>query len=207
MSEPARKAERRFTWADYQTWPDDERWEIVDGAAYAMSPSPTFRHQSILREIAGPMIAFFKGRKCQLMLSPLDVKLSEEDVVQPDLLVVCNSSQIKRAHVEGPPALVVEILSPSSTVHDRLRKTQLYARSGVKEFWLVTPYPSLVEVLLLKGRTYRIEAAYAKEDTLISPSFPGLRIKLADVFNFPLEPGEETPVVREPPAQYRAGRR
>jgi Uma2 family endonuclease len=206
MSEPARKFGQRFTWADYRAWPDDERWEIIDGEAYAMSPSPTYRHQGIVRELAGPMFNYFKGKKCQLMLSPFDVKLSDDTVVQPDLLVVCNPKQLKRTHLEGPPTLVVEVVSPASTVHDRVRKTRLYARFGVKELWLVTPYPSVIEVFVLEGSRYTLVGTYGKEDQLVSATFPDLKIALADVFDFPLEPGEELPVVREPPAAYRAAK-
>jgi Uma2 family endonuclease len=203
MTEPARKLGRRFTWADYRSWPDDERWEIIDGEAFAMSPAPLTRHQHILRELSVPLGNYFKGKKCRPFWSPCDVKLAEDTVVQPDILVVCDPRQITRTHIEGPPALVVEILSPDSSVHDRIRKTRLYARFGVQEYWIVTPFPSTVEVLLLDDKSYRLHASYAKEDELVSATFPDLKIPLADVFDFPLEPGEELPVVREPPPTRR----
>jgi Uma2 family endonuclease len=206
MSEPARRFGQRFTWADYRTWPDDERWEIIDGEAYAMAPAPLTRHQHILRELGVPMASYFKGKKCRLLWAPVDVKLAEDTVVQPDILVVCEPRQVTRTHIEGPPTLVVEILSPSSSLHDRLRKTRLYARFGVQEYWIVTPFPSMVEVFLLDGQSYRLHAAYGKEDQLVSAAFPDLKIALADVFDFPLEPGEELPVVREPPSAYRAAK-
>ena len=200
MALPAQKPGRRFTWADYRMWPDDERWEIIDGEAYGMSPSPTSRHQRILRELALGLGVFLRKGSCELLLSPMDVKLSDEDVVQPDLLVVCDPKQILRTHVEGAPSLVVEILSPDSTAHDRIRKSALYAAAGVAEYWIVTPWPHVVEVLSLDGRGYRLHRAFGKDDTLTSPTFPGLELALADVFDFPLEPGEEPPVVREPPS-------
>jgi Uma2 family endonuclease len=206
MSESVKQG-RRYTWADYQTWNDDQRWEIIGGEAYLMSPSPTSRHQRILSDLHGQMYPHFKGKPCQLLVSPMDVVLSDEDVLQPDLLVVCNPQQTKRTHIEGAPTLVVEITSPSSTTRDRLLKLNLYARAGVKEYWIVTPWPSLVEVLLLEGGRYVMHSVFGKDDTLTSPSFPGLQVQLADVFDFPLEPGEEPPVVKEPPAPgYRAGK-
>jgi Uma2 family endonuclease len=205
MSEPARKREVRYTWADYQGWDDNQRWEIIGGEAYLMSPSPAWRHQKMVTEMSGQMFPYFKGKPCQLLLSPMDVVLSEADVVQPDLLVVCQPSQVKRTHIEGAPALVVEILSPSSAGRDRREKLMLYARAGVKEYWIVTPWPSLVEVLLLEGDRYVVHKVHGKDDTLESPTFPGLRLTLADVFDFPLEPGEEPPAVHEPPSSgYRA---
>jgi len=204
MSAPSRD-NKRHTWTEYQTWSDDQRWEIIGGTAYMMSPAPTWRHQGIIGELLRQMQPFFHGKKCQIGLSPLDVRLSEEDVVQPDLLVICDPNQIKRTHVEGAPTLVIEILSPSSASRDRLLKLNLYARAGVKEYWIVTPYPSLVEVFVLEGGRYVVHHVFGNEDTLTSPTFLELKISLAEVFNFPLEPGEEPPIVAEPPApQYRA---
>ena len=79
-------------------------------------------------------------------------------------------------------------------------KLNLYARAGVKEYWIVTPYPSLIEVLLLEGGRYVVHKVFSKDDILTSPTFPNLQVELTDVFDFPLEPGEEPPVVKEPPA-------
>jgi Uma2 family endonuclease len=206
MSKSALNQQQRYTWADYQTWNDNHRWEIIGGDAYLMSPSPTSRHQWIVTELSARLHAHFNGKPCRLFVSPMDVVLSDEDVVQPDLLVVCNPSQIKRTHIEGAPALAVEIESSSSVFRDRLLKLNLYAQAGVKEYWIVRPWPSLVEVLLLQGAKYQVQDVFGKEQTLTSPSFPDLQINLADVFDFPLEPGEEPPIVKESPTPpYRAG--
>ena len=94
----------------------------------------------------------------------------------------------------------MEVLSDSSLHRDRLLKTDLYARHGVKEFWLVTPWPPIVEVLLLRDVRYEVHAVLGRDRTLASPSFPGLQIPLREVFDFPLEPGEELPMPGEPPA-------
>jgi Uma2 family endonuclease len=109
----------------------------------------------------------------------MDVKLSEEDVVQPDLLVVCKPEQIKRTHIEGSPSLVVEVLSKSSEKNDRHLKRELYARSRVGEYWIVMPFPS--------------------------SSFPEVTFPLAPIFDFPLEDHEKELLrVKEPPGHYRA---
>lgn len=193
----------KITWDDYQSWPDDERWEIIDGEAYAMSPSPTPRHQDILRELMKPLDAFFKKRQCRVFTAPLDVKLSEYDIVQPDLLVVCDQRQLKRTHVEGSPALVVEITS-SVDSRDRVLKLHLYAKAGVKEYWIVTPFPSSVEVFQLDGTSYRLANAYGRDAVLASPSFPGLKVRLKNIFDFPLDADERGAILRlrERPAQY-----
>jgi Uma2 family endonuclease len=205
MSEAAAKLRTRYTWSDYRTWNDDQRWEIVGGDAYLMAPAPLSRHQMVSMELSRHLANHFKGKPCRVMAAPTDVVLSEEDVVQPDLLVVCDPNQIKRTHIEGAPTLVVEILSGSSEWMDRSLKLALYARAGVKEYWLISPCPSYVEVLVLDGAKYRVEQVASKEQELVSPSFPDLKIVLRDVFDFPLEPGEEPTVAREPPSPaYRS---
>ncbi len=199
MSETARQSAPQHTWTDYRTWDDNQRWEIIGGDAYLMSPSPTSRHQMIVGALFASLHTYFRGKACQLFVSPMDVVLSEKDVVQPDLLVVCRPDQIQRTHIAGAPSLVVEVLSESSASRDRLLKLGLYARSGVKEFWLVTPWPAMVEILVLRGEHYEVHDVLGKERTLVSPSFPDLQVALKEVFDFPLEPGEEPLVAREPP--------
>ena len=130
---------------------------------------------------------FLRGHACRVFAAPLDVKLSDADVVQPDVLVVCQPEQIKATHIEGAPALVIEILSESSELHDRGIKMRLYAAHGVAEVWLVKPYPSMIEVYRLDGESYRLAATYVPPDKLSSPGFPKLKLKLKDVFDFPLQ--------------------
>src|ERR1043166_7249546 len=199
MSEMAANSGRRYTWSDYRTWNNDKRWEIISGQALLMG-SPTSRHQRISRELGRQLANYFKGKPCELFTAPMDVVLSEEDVVQPDHLIVCDANQIKRTHIEGPPTLVVEIVSGDSGLRDRMLKLSLYARSSVKEYWIITPWPSTVEGLTLQGQHYLVHHVYGKEDTLISATFPDLQISLPAVFDFPLEAGEEPPAFHEPPA-------
>ncbi|HCE42050.1 MAG TPA: Uma2 family endonuclease [Lentisphaeria bacterium] len=203
MAGYAVKKENRYTWTDYQNWPDEERWEIIAGEAYMMSPGPTTRHQAILGALAREFLNYFHNKKCTTFLSPIDVKLSEEDVVQPDIVVVCNKNQIKETHIEGAPSLAVEIISPSSAMQDRMRKMHLYAEAGVKEYWIVTPYPLMVEIFLLEGKNYRIHKAFGRNDILAGGIFKNLRINLKEVFKFPLSPEEKKIyAVKESPAKY-----
>jgi len=191
-----------FTWDDYRSWPDDERWEIIDGEAFAMSPAPNLRHQRIARSLTSKLSDYFDKHPCEVFPAPTDVKLSEYDVVQPDLLVVCDENQMKRTHIEGAPTLIIEILSPSTSIHDRMHKMNLYAASGVKEVWLVTPYPALVEVYLLEGKSYLLIQVFSKDDVLKSPTFKDLKLDLSPVFDFPLDPEENLYVVKEGPSHY-----
>src|ERR1051325_5858017 len=100
MSSPQTQPNRRYTWADYRTWDDDKRWEIIGGEVFLMA-SPTSRHQHVTGELFRQMANHFKDKPCKVFISPMDVVLSEADVVQPDLLVVCTPTQIKRTHIEG----------------------------------------------------------------------------------------------------------
>jgi Uma2 family endonuclease len=193
---PAQRKER-FTWDDYQTWPDDERWEIIGGEAFAMSPAPATRHQLLSARLVSALDAFLRGRKCQVYAAPVDLKLSDEDIVQPDILVVCEPEKVKPTHIEGPPTLVIEILSPSTELIDRGLKLDLYAASGVKEVWLVTPYPSLIEIFVLDNGAYRRARALTREQEFRCPSFPDLGLDLNGLFDLPTTPEERIKVVRE----------
>lgn len=195
MASHAEQLDARYTWDDYCHWNDGERWEIIEGIAYNMSPAPTTRHQAISRELALEVGIYLRGKPCQPFTAPIDVKLSEHDVVQPDLIVVCNPEQIERTHIEGPPTLIVEILSPSTHRKDRLKKTQLYARVGVQELWIVDP-EGLVELFTLRDGKYVLGQVHGPEDTLVSEVFPDLAISLARVFP-PPEP--KPPVTTKPP--------
>ena len=205
MTGQAAMNRRSFTWDDYRSWDDRRRWEIVGGEAYDMTPAPTTRHQSALVELTSQFQTYFRGKKCRAFVAPTDVKLSDENVVQPDLIVVCDRDKIKPTHIAGAPTLIVEVLSPATALHDRMRKMPLYAKAGVREVWLVTPYPWLVEVFTLEGIRYQLQGIYSKKDTLRSATFQKLKINLSKVFDFPLEPGEKIAMVKESRPPY--GRR
>lgn len=162
-----------------------------------MSPAPGANHQRVCLALGSEIRSLLRGRPCEVFIAPLDVKLSDADIVQPDVIVVCDPAKVTDTHVEGAPDVVVEIASPSTTVYDRIRKLRLYAEYGVKEYWLVTPYPHLVEVLLLDGDSYRIHSAFTKADTLTSPTLTDIEIALERIFDFPISDDERIDEVRE----------
>ena len=135
---------RKQSYADYQTWPDDERYEIIDGIVYAMN-APLRVHQEILLEMARQFANYLKGKPCKVYIAPFDVRFTDRaknedeifDVVQPDLSVICDHDKLDDKGCLGSPDLVVEILSPSSASYDNIKKRALYEKYGVKEFWLV----------------------------------------------------------------------
>jgi Uma2 family endonuclease len=192
----------RYTWDDYRAWPDDRRWELIDGEAYAMSPSPGTLHQMVQMRLGSALDGALRGGTCRAIAAPMDVRLSDLDVVQPDVLVVCKPEQIRETHIEGAPALVVEILSDATELRDRGVKMRLYAAHGVPEVWLARPRPSLIEVYRLDGESYRLAATFAPPDVLRSAGFPKLKLKLDAVFDFPRGTESVPRVVREgPPAR------
>lgn len=188
----------KATWTDYQSWTDDERWEIIDGEPYQMA-APNSLHQMLCTDLCVILANHFRGKPCRVISSPLDVRLSEVDVVQPDLLVICDKTQITKSHIEGPPSLVVEVLSPSSLRHDKVRKARLYAKAGVGEYWIVQPSPAMVEVLYLDGIGFRLHGSYTDRERLVSPTFPELSLELSELFPF-----EEVDEVREGVPRYRS---
>jgi Uma2 family endonuclease len=190
---------RRYTYDDYLTWPDEPRKEIINGVSYAMS-SPTVRHQELSVRLTVALDRFFRGKSCRLFAAPLDVVLSEDTVVQPDLLVVCDPKKITGACIRGAPDLVVEILSPSSASYDRLLKFKRYADAGVKEYWVVTPDLATIEIFTLDNGSFRLDDGFMQQERLQSALFPELAFAMADVFE-PPEAG--IPVSREMPESVR----
>ena len=199
------KARRRFSWDDYRTWDDGQRWELIGGEPYCMSPAPSIRHQVIVSRLFGQLFQHFQDRPCEPLVSPTDVKLSAKDVVQPDIVVICDRSKMQASHIAGPPDLAIEVISPSSQRHDRVRKLRLYAAYGVREYWLVQPYPAVIEVLQLTGTDYRVAGAYTDTETLHSPTFPELALDLSSIFSLPVPPEEQIDEIRESAPPYDAG--
>lgn len=200
---PQHRHTARHTWDDYRRLPNDQRWELIDGDLYAMSPAPGLRHQDVSRELTVMLATFFAGKTCVPYAAPIDVRLTENTVVQPDLIVVGDRQQFRDTHIAGPPALVVEILSAGTYSHDYVRKLELYAAAGVKEYWLINPYPHVFQVLVLDQGHYRMHADHrGRVGAVTSPAFPGLEVSLSRLFDFPVPPEEQSLEVHEAELEY-----
>ncbi len=172
------------TYADYCRTPDDERYELLDGEL-VMVPAPSTGHQRIDTRLGALLHVFVNEKDLgEVFHAPFDVVLSETDVVQPDLLFISNERAyiITPANARGAPDLVVEILSPSTATRDRTRKRALYARYGVREYWLVDPDTRTVTVLLLDDGAFAEVARYGAGQTLTSPTLAGFTANLDDIF-------------------------
>ena len=147
MGNPALAPQERFTYRHYRTWPDSERWEIIDGRAWAMSPAPRRRHQEISLRLLRDIGTFLTGKTCKVFGAPFDVllpKSSEADdevdtIVQPDIVVFCDKAKLTIRGARGAPDLAVEILSPSTSKKDMNDKFALYESRGVREYWVLDP--------------------------------------------------------------------
>jgi len=163
---------------------EGEYFTIIAGERF-MSPSPTVFHQHILLNLGMVLQTWVRqSRIGKLGLAPLDVVLGDDEVVQPDLILVLNEhlDRLTRKNVHGAPDLVIEILSPGSTRLDRVKKRELYARHGVPEYWIVSPGERTVEVLRLQDKQYELAGLYEEDDTLQSPLLPGFTCLVKDIF-------------------------
>jgi Uma2 family endonuclease len=181
------------SYADYLAWETDKRYEIINGTAYMMS-APSVAHQIISRELLGQFWTFLKGKSCQVFTAPFDVRLfpkedgSDDTVVQPDLLVICDASKLADGKAcRGAPDLVIEILSPSNADIPMLLKFTKYLTAGVREYWIVEPEEKYIQVHILEAANEKLPARYIStvhrgNETLAVSIIPGLRIDLNGIW-------------------------
>ena len=174
-----------FTYGDYLRWPDDERWELIDGVAYAMSAAPSVKHQAVLGGLLSRIELALRGTPARPYVAPTDVKLSESDVVQPDLLVVCDPAKITASHIAGAPDLIVEVLSPGTSAKDLRDKKALYQRAGVCEYLVVDPLEHYAIRFLLGADGYDKGTVFAADEVLRSATLEAIAIPLWEVFEVP----------------------
>lgn len=178
-----------FTYDDYKTLAasSDERHELIDGDLY-MAPAPSVAHQTVSKNIALPLEQYVRETSCGRMLyAPLDVVLGEGEqrsVVQPDILFVSNERDgiVTKDEIVGAPDLVIEIVSKSTAKRDTGVKKALYARSGVREYWLVDPETRSIERLCLGRDGYDVPTRYELGERLASLVVPRFELTLSDVF-------------------------
>ncbi len=164
--------------ADFFRLPEGEPCELIQGR-FIMSPSPTTKHQTILLLLSELFLSFARETGGLVLCAPMDVVLSDHTVLQPDLLYIAKERRaIVQRRIEGPPDLVIEILSPGTERRDRLAKLDLYARYGVSEYWIVDPTAELFEFLLNDEGRYVVLSQPNEE--FESPRLPEVKFQLAD---------------------------
>jgi Uma2 family endonuclease len=153
-----------YTYEDYERWNDSEKWELIYGIAYAMSPTPVIKHQSISNKIARYLDEALQNcDKCQSLL-PVDWKISDDTIVQPDNLVICHKPMNEK-YLRKAPKIIFEILSKSTAKKDNELKYNLYEKEGVSYYVIVDPDENLAKVYELKDGRY-IKVCDATDETV-----------------------------------------
>jgi Uma2 family endonuclease len=188
---PLPNQEKKYTYADYLTWPEGERWEIIDGVPY-MQAAPTWQHQAISVELTSQFNTYLKGKPCRVFAAPFDLCIpdyNENDeeisniISQPDIVVVCDESKLRKTGYFGIPSLVIEISSPSTTRIDKVLKFNKFEKAGVKEYWIVEPEGKFISVFTLQeNKRYGRPEIYTDENKIQVSGFPDLVIDLSTVF-------------------------
>lgn len=193
MSGIPEKAEAGFTYADYLTWDDDKRWEIIEGIPFDMTPAPLRKHQDVLGTLFHQIYSHLHDSPCKVYMAPFDVRLPDfekgekdqdiKSVVQPDLTVICDRKKLDDRGCKGAPDLVIEILSPFTSKRDLGVKLRLYERVGVKEYWVVHPQDEIVLVFRPDVHAqYGKPNTYGKGDMIEVSFLSGLVVDLERVF-------------------------
>ena len=175
----------KYTYQDYVNAPEDTRYELIHGELIERASGESRAHQKAVGALGYRTNAFAEKYELgEVYLGPRDMVLSDTNVVQPEVIFISNErlSIDTAAEIWGAPDLVAEVLSPSTARRDLTVKRDLYERHGVGEYWLVDTEDMSITVLLLGERGYETVAVYGYDDTLQSPTLPGLGIALSEVF-------------------------
>ena len=176
-----------LTYEDYRNTPDDQRYELLDGALVVL-PTPNIAHQRVLGDLSFALHDFVREKRVGAAFLRVAVVLADTNVVEPDITFVSASGMdiVESDNIRGAPDLVVEIISPSNPERDVVRKRDIYARNGVGEYWIVDPEARSIRVMALEGSTYSIIGEYGAGDKLTSPTLKGLGLEVEGVFAAPV---------------------
>ncbi len=180
----AKRDSECHTYREYLSWPEETRYELIDGIAYAMAPAPSRRHQEVLGELFRQVANALLGHPCRVFIAPFEVRLPKgeeadeaiDTVVQPDLCAVCDPNKLDERGCRGAPDWVVEVLSPATAGHDHILKRTVYERAGVREYWLVHPVDRIVTVYRLEEGRYGVPEVRELEGRQAVKVLPGVEI-------------------------------
>jgi len=187
---------KRYSYADYLTWIDDKRREILGGFVKLM-PNTIGIHQEVLGEFLYIFSTFLKKKTCKVYAGPFDVRLpnrnktSDKDiftVVQPDICIVCDLSKLDDRGCLGAPDMIIEIVSPGNSRHDVKDKFELYQENGVREYWIVFPESKTLNAFILdENNKYKLVEMYAESGNAKVNIFEDLYVNLDEVFDYELK--------------------
>lgn len=177
---------KKYTYQDYLDLPEDgKRYEVINGELIMVAAPSTF-HQSVLINLVNDLKNFLNREKVgKVFCVPIDVKLSDRNVVQPDIIFVSqnNSNIITENNVEGTPDLIIEILSPGTAYHDLIEKKEIYERFDVKEYWIVDPKKQRIEIYQNINQRFELNQRIELEGTVESLVIKGFKISLESIFS------------------------
>lgn len=183
---------RKWTYADYLTWPDDERWELIYGMAYNQSPVSQVLHQRVVGRIFAKLACLLDRKKYEVFIAPLDVVWTDSDVlimnnenldiVQPDIFVIDDKKKLNDFGYNGTPVLVIEITTPETQGDDLTHKFDLYEKHGVKECWIVYPVEQVLMVYGFGADGFCKPSRYASSDKVFVSYLGDLEIDLGTIF-------------------------
>lgn len=178
----------RYTAGQYLQWHFDEMVELIKGKVFKMSPAPRSNHQRVQAALLHSFYGALQGQSCEAFDAPFDVYLTHKDdfrkaenVVQPDVCIICDPSKIHERGCMGAPDLIVEILSPSTRQKDLTLKRDLYEEFAVPEFWVVSVSERFLIRHLLNDGKYQ-QHLFTEADTLQPANFPIIRVALKQIF-------------------------
>jgi len=174
-----------FSYRDYLAWPESERWQLLDGVAYAMAP-PSIAHQTVVFELARQLGNALQGKPCRAFTGPVGVRLPRaneaDDVIdtvfEPDLIVVCDPSKLEPRGIRGAPDLVIEVLSPSTSSFDLVDKRQRYDIAGVRELWLIDPLGGVLTLYRQDGTRFAAAEIRRAEGDIALTALPDITLNL-----------------------------
>ncbi|RYE89771.1 MAG: Uma2 family endonuclease [Cytophagaceae bacterium] len=181
-----------YTYANYLGWKFQEFIELIRGQLLRPMARPNTRHQELSQRFEYVILTFLRSSSCKMFHAPFGVRLARDTgngdaqirtVVQPDIFVVCDKSEIDERGCLGAPDWIIEILSPGNSAHDTKTKFDLYEENGVREYWIVVPGLQTVQTHLLDaaGR-YQPAAEYAEAAPMPVTTLPGLAVEWSEVF-------------------------
>ena len=180
-----------YSYADYLRWTIEERFELIKGKAFKMTPAPARIHQGISIRISSELFHYLKNKSCEVFSAPFDVRLprkSKEDrdiitVLQPDICVICDPSKLDDKGCIGAPDIVVEILSPGNNRKELKNKYEVYEEAGVKEYWIIHPQEkTFFKYTLDNAGKYQSSHLLTLGDEVSSNILPGFVLNLDEVF-------------------------
>ena len=189
MNETVEK--KRYTMADLISWPDEPRYELIEGEPVLFA-TPMRRHQEAVLNLATVIRNYLRGKTCRVFIAPFGVRLFEkigdrpentDTLVEPDICVVCDQDKLDDYGCKGAPDMVVEVLSPSNRQYDLRTKYRLYEKAGVREYWVVDPDTNSVAVHLLEDGFYGSPVVYISSAKIKVEVLDDCWIDLEEVFS------------------------